>query len=86
MSEADDRYLAEILADCESVLGPGVDVIGLDREESSQGVRLVAHYRLDGWEAESAVTGETVLAAHAALRPQLVADRLRLGFSIMADE
>jgi hypothetical protein len=85
VSEADDRYLAEIIADCELVLGPGIELLGLDRDEGDQGVQLVARYRLDGWEGETVVTGETVVAAHAALRPQLVSDRLRLGFSIMAE-
>ena len=86
MSEADDRYLGEIIADCERVLGPDIELLGLDREEADASVRLVARYQLDGWEGESAVIGETIVAAHAALRPQLVVDRLRLGFSILADE
>lgn len=84
MSEADDRYLAEISQDCEALLGPGIELLGLDREETHATVRLVAHYRFVGKIRESAATGETVVAAHAALRERLVFDRVRLGFEAVA--
>lgn len=81
MGEADDRYLAEISEDCEGVLGPGLRLVGVEREDLDDGVRLVARYQLEDRVWESAAIGETVVAAHAVLRARLLFDRLRLGFT-----
>lgn len=83
-SEADNRYLAEIGEDCLDLLGPGIELLGLDREDVDDTVRLVARYRFAGRLAQSAASGETVVAAHAALRERIVFDRVRLGFEAVA--
>lgn len=85
MSEAEDRYLAEISEDCEMVLGRGIELLGLEHEENHAAVRLVARYRLGDKVWESAATGETVVAAHAVLRARLLFDRIRLGFTTLAE-
>ncbi len=46
MSEAEDRYLAQIGDDCEAVLGPGIELLAMERQERDNAVRLVARYRL----------------------------------------
>ena len=84
VSEAEDRYLAEVDDDCEEVLGPGMELIGLARADFEQSVRLIARYRFQDKVWESDATGETVVAAHAALRVRLVFDRVRLGFEAVA--
>jgi hypothetical protein len=85
LSEAEDRYLAEISEDCEMVLGRGVELLGIEREEADAAVRLVARYRLGDRVWESAATGPTVVAAHAELRARLMFDRVRLGFTALAE-
>ncbi len=84
MSEAEDRYLAEVIEDCELILGQGIELIELEREDGQE-IRLVARYRLGDTTWVSTGTGETVIAAHADLRPRLVFDRVRLGFTAMTD-
>ncbi len=85
MGEADDRYLADIAADCEPLLGPGMTMLGVEREPRDGGVRLIATYRLGDMTGVTTVDAETVVAAHSALRSQLLADRLRLGFSLLVE-
>jgi hypothetical protein len=85
VTEAEDRYLAEVGYDCEAVLGRGIEFLELEREQLDGAVRLVARYRLDNRAWESDATGENVLAAHAALRVQLLIDRIRLGFTEYVD-
>ena len=68
MVDAEDRYLAEIVKDCEAVLGPGSSVLAIERHELDDGVELRARYRIDRWEAETTESGETVVDAHARLR------------------
>ena len=82
--EAEARYLETIADDCLGILGEGVEIDDLIREDDL-GVRLTLRYRLDGWEAESSATGETVVEAHAALRTQLVVDRVRLAFRTIVE-
>ncbi len=81
MGEAEDRYLTEIGEDCEGVLGPGIRLLGVEREDRDDGVRLVARFQFKDSVWESAAVGETVVAAHAVLRARLLFDRVRLGFS-----
>jgi hypothetical protein len=85
MGEADDRYLADIGKDCEGMLGAGIALLGVEREDGDEGVRLVARYQLEDRVWESAAVGETVVAAHAALRDRLLIDRLRLGFTVLTE-
>jgi hypothetical protein len=67
------------------VLGPGSEVLGVARQDADDGVHLVLRYRLADRVAESAVDGETVVAARAKLREALVLDRIGLGFRVLAD-
>jgi hypothetical protein len=85
ISEADDRYLAEITADCASWLGPGAVLHELRSEPTETGVRLVARYRLEGREHESAGAGESILAAHVALRERMLFDRIGIGLETVVD-
>ena len=79
-AEADARYLETIAEDCLRILGDGVTMDGLTWDDDL-GSRLTIRYRLGDREGESSATGETIVAAHAALRNQLVVDRVRLAFS-----
>jgi len=85
VSEAEDRYLAEIRADCEAVLGRGIELVALERVQLDGGVRLIARFRLRDRTWESDASAENVIAAHAALRGRLLIDRIRLGFSEYVD-
>jgi hypothetical protein len=85
VSEAEDRYLAEVGHDCETVLGRGIELIALERDELYGAIRLVARYRLRDRAWESEATGENIIAAHAALRVRLLIDRIRLGFTEYVD-
>ena len=85
MGEAEDRYLVVISEDCEGVLGPGITMLGLEREDGAKGVRLVARYQLGDRVWESEAIGQTVVAAHAALRARLLFDRVRLGFTALVE-
>jgi hypothetical protein len=85
VSEAEGRYLAEISDDCEAVLGQGIELLALEREQRDGGVRLIARYRLNDRTWESEAFAENVVAAHAALRGRLLIDRIRLGFSEYVD-
>jgi hypothetical protein len=85
VSEAEDLYLAEIGEDCERVLGPGIELIDLERQERDDAVFLIARYRLHRRVWQSAGMGENAVAAHAALRARLLFDRIRLGFTELVD-
>ena len=78
--DADARYLATIADDCLGILGDGFEIDDLVWDQNN-GPRLTLRYRCGGLEAESTATGETVIEAHAALRRQLVIDRVRLTFT-----
>jgi hypothetical protein len=86
MADADDRYLAEIGRDCEAVLGRGSTLLTIERHNVSDGIELLVRYRIDGWEAETTESGETVVEAHARLRERLLFDRIRLGFTILVED
>lgn len=85
LTDAEVEYLARIREDCEGCLGPGTQLLDVRREPADAGVRLVARYRLGARERESAATGETILAAHAALRARILLDRIRFGYSDFVD-
>ena len=85
LTEAESQYLEAIAADCRLILGGGVELLDLTIDDRATPATIGATYRLDGWEGETAVSGETVIEAHAALREALVLDRLKLGFSVTTD-
>lgn len=78
VSDAERRYLQRVAEDCERMLGPGIDLESLELGTNDD-VVLRLTYRLGpaAWTSEG--RGETVVAAHAALREQLILDRIRLG-------
>jgi hypothetical protein len=82
-SEADARYLEMILEDCGRVLGAGIDIERVELETNDE-VVLRLRYRLGTREGSSEGSsegrGESLLAAHTALRQRLVEDRIALGF------
>jgi hypothetical protein len=85
VTEAQARYLEAMAEDCHRILGPGMDLVDLAIDDDASGTTVTVTYRLDGWQGETVVRGETVVEAHAALREALVVDRLKLGFSVSTD-
>ncbi len=81
-SEADRSYLQRVVEDCEQLLGPEIELRGLELDANAE-VVLRLRYRLGPAEWTSEGHGETVIAAHAALREQLVLDRIRVGVRAM---
>ena len=77
MTEAEARYLDRVVEDCVDVLGPGVDIDGVELFEDG-GVVLRLRYHLGAVTGSSEGHGPSVTAAHADLRQHLVLDRLRL--------
>ena len=82
-TNADTQYLERIMADCTTLLGPGITVIAVTRDDNPEGVRIAIRYRLADEEWETEGTGDTVIAAHASLRRELVVDRARLGLTVL---
>jgi hypothetical protein len=82
VSEADRHYLQRVAEDCEQLLGPEIELRGLELDANAE-VVLRLRYRLGPADCKSEDSGETVIAAHAALRERLVLDRIRLGFRAM---
>jgi hypothetical protein len=82
VSEADRHYLRRVAEDCEQLLGPEIELRGLELDANGE-VVLRLRYRLGPADWTSEGHGETVIAAHAALRERLVLDRIRLGFRAM---
>ena len=82
VSDADLHYLQRVADDCEQLLGPGIELRGLELDANAE-VVLRLRYRLGPAEWTSEGHGETVIAAHAALREQLVLDRIRVGVRAM---
>ena len=78
LSDADQRYLDRVAEDCEELLGPGIALDDLEVLADDQ-VTMRLRYRLGtaAWTSEG--HGDTVIAAHASLREQLVLDRIRVG-------
>jgi hypothetical protein len=81
-SDADRLYFQRVAEDCEQLLGPGIELDALDVDENGE-VVLRMSYRLGPAEWTTEGRGETVIAAHAALREQLVLDRIRIGTRAM---
>ncbi len=85
MSDADERYQAEIAADCQALVGGGIRVVAVGRQELDAGVRLVATLQLRGRTWDVAADGETAVAAHARLRERVVEDRLGAWFGVLVE-
>ncbi|HEY5629328.1 MAG TPA: hypothetical protein VIR16_07430 [Candidatus Limnocylindrales bacterium] len=86
LTDAETQYLAHIWQDCEGRLGPGARLLEVRHEPAEDGVRLVARYRLGEREHESAGWGETMLAAHTALRERILIDRIRFGYANLVEQ
>jgi len=84
VSDADQLYLERVAEDCAQLLGPGIELDGLELDAEAMILRL--NYRLGASAWSSQGHGETVVAAHADLRKQLVIDRLRLGFRTLVGQ
>jgi hypothetical protein len=82
VSEADGRYLERVVEDCEQLLGPEIELDALELD-ADPAVVLRLRYRLGPAKWASEGRGETVIAAHAALRETLVLDRIRIGVRAM---
>ena len=77
-SEAERRDFQRVAEDCEQLLGPEIELRALELTRGAD-VVLRLKYGLGTTEWTSEGEGETVIAAHADLREQLVLDRIRLG-------
>ena len=84
LSGAEQTYFERIVEDCEQVLGPGIEIRDLEFDSNGD-VVLRLRYRFGSADVTSEGRGETVVAAHGALRDTLVLDRLRLGFRELID-
>ena len=78
VSDADEIYLCRVVEDCEELLGDGIELRRLEVDANGE-VVLRLSYRLGPADQTSEGRGESVIAAHAALRQQLVIDRIGLG-------
>lgn len=77
-NDAEQHYLQRVAEDCAEMLGPEIELRELELDPNGE-VVLRLNYRLGRADWTSEGHGETVVAAHAALREQLVLDRIRLG-------
>jgi hypothetical protein len=82
LSDADRAYLERVAEDCRLVLGAGIELQHLELAANDDVVLRVA-YRLGATGLVSEGRGESVVAAHADLRRQLVVDRIRLGATVL---
>jgi hypothetical protein len=82
ISDAEERYLEEIVEDCARVLGAGIEIDRLELEANGD-VVLRLRYRLGTMAGDSEGRGQDMLAAHADLRHRLVEDRLVIGFQAL---
>ena len=78
LTEAEAIYLERVVEDCAGVLGSGIELRDVELNDEDE-VVLRMSYRLGAEEWTTEGRGETVVAAHAALRDQLVLDRIRVG-------
>jgi hypothetical protein len=83
LSEADARYLDAIADDVRGILGNEVDLVSLEPDATSEGIVLLARYQLGEFTHASLGAGPSLLAAHAALRQQIVADRIGIGLAAL---
>ena len=82
IGDSDEQYLQRVAEDCEGILGPGIELDGLELGTNAD-VVLRLRYRLGDVDGMSEGRGKTIVAAHAELRQQLVLDRIRIGTSAL---
>ena len=82
VSDADQAYLSRVVDDCLELLGPGIEVRELELDTNGE-IALRLSYRLGPADWTTEGRGETVVAAHAALRDQLVVDRIGIALRAM---
>jgi hypothetical protein len=80
-SEAATQYLEKVREDCASVLGSDIQVLSIERVDAAGGVGLRVRFEAHGTVQEMSAIADTVVAAHAALRSELVRARLGVGFA-----
>jgi len=78
VSDADEGYLCRVVEDCEELLGDGIELRQIEVNTNGE-VVLRLSYRLGPADQTTEGRGESIIAAHAALRRQLVIDRIGLG-------
>src|SRR6476646_2057094 len=78
VSDADEGYLCRVVEDCEELLGDGIELRHIEVNTNGE-VVLRLSYRLGPADQTTEGRGESIIAAHAALRQQLVIDRIGLG-------
>jgi hypothetical protein len=83
-NEATTQYLEKVRDDCASVLGSGIPVLSIEQVDAAGGVGLRVRFEAHGTVHEMSAIGDTVVAAHAALRLELVRVRLSVGFTSLA--
>ncbi|MEO7665291.1 MAG: hypothetical protein ABIV26_09210 [Candidatus Limnocylindrales bacterium] len=80
LSPANRRHAERIVEDVVPLLGPGVEVVGVDVElEGIDAVVITLRYRLGITDAISDGRGSNFVEAHLALRTAVVEDRIGLG-------
>ena len=79
VSDATERYLERVAEDCELLLGAGIELQDVEIDDEGDVITLRVSYELAAASWTSEGRGGTLVAAHAALRDQLVLDRIRLG-------
>lgn len=84
-SAAERTYFERVAKDCEGLLGPEIELRSLEVDATS-GVVLRLRYALGKAEWTTEGRGETVIEAHAALREELVLDRVRIGVRALYKE
>jgi hypothetical protein len=78
VSEAERDYLKWVAEDLRPLLGLEITLDGVSVERARRHVTLRARYRLGDSDGQSEGTGQTIVAAHAALRRAIVEDRIGL--------
>ena len=78
VSDADEIFLCRVVEDCQELLGDGIELRRLEVDANGE-VVLRLRYGLGSANQTSEGRGETVIAAHVALRNQLVIDRIGSG-------
>ncbi len=86
MSDADDKFLEVLARELAPLLGPRLDLLGLDLERPSEGwVRIVATVDTSAGVALITEEGDSVMAVAAALIERAPIHRLADGFREVVD-
>jgi len=82
--DATTRYLKEVAADINGLLGTGIELIELAIEADGPDVVVLrARYGMADETIESVGRGDSVIEAHARLRGAIVGDRVGLGLRVL---